>query len=115
MDEMQFRKDFNYPPFSRMIEVMISAVEMSDAIKLSREFAIEIHNRASQFCDVIGPAPAVIPKMKNLHRWQFTIKLNPKSDPTGKETKKIIRKFIKPHTFIGKTKINVSVDVDPIL
>ncbi len=114
MDEMKFRRDFNYPPFSRVIEVMVSAAEMGDAIATARELAVGIHKRAQQYCSVIGPAPAVIPKMKNLHRWQLTIKLNPKSDANGKMTKEILRKFIKPQLFSGNSNVRVSVDVDPI-
>ncbi len=115
MDEMKFRKDFKYSPFVRMIEVLISSVKMSDAIATSRQLGIGFHKRAKEYCNVIGPAPAVLPKMKNLHRWQITIKLNPNTDPTGKKTKKILRDFIKPQLFSRNSNIKVSVDIDPIL
>jgi primosomal protein N' (replication factor Y) len=115
MDEMKFRRDFNYPPFSRMIEVLVSAAEMGDAINKARELAVEVHKKAHWFCDVIGPAPSVIPRMKNLHRWQLTIKLNPKTDPGGIRTKQILREIIKPQLYTGKAAVKVSVDVDPIL
>ncbi len=114
MDEMKFRRDFNYPPFSRVIEIMVSAAEMSGAINTARQLAVGINKRAKQYCKVIGPAPAVIPKMKNLHRWQLTIKLNPGSDPNGKYTKEILRNFIKPQLFSANSNVHLSVDVDPI-
>jgi primosomal protein N' (replication factor Y) len=115
MDEMKFRMDYNYPPFSRMIEVQVSASEIGDAINTVRKLALDIHKAASPFCDVIGPAPAVIPRMKNMHRWQLTIRLNPLSDPGGKRTKAILREIIKPQLFSAKSNVKVSVDVDPIL
>jgi len=115
MDEMKFRRDFKYPPFSRMIEVLVSSAEMGEAIATSRQLAVGFYKKAKEYCNVIGPAPAIIPRMNNLHRWQLTIKLNPNTDPTGRITKKLLRDFIKPQLFSGNSNTKVSVDVDPIL
>ena len=115
MQEIQHRADFGYPPYHRLIQVQISAPKVSDAISTARVLAATIQRRTRKYGQVVGPAPALLVRMNNLYRWQFHIRLNPKSDPTGQHTKQIIRPILEPYLKKNNQDIRVAVDVDPIL
>jgi primosomal protein N' (replication factor Y) len=113
-EEMQHRRNFKYPPFVKFIQVLVSTAKMSEAINTARALSIDINKQAKKYCQVIGPAPAVIPKMKNMYRWQVVLKLNFSTDPAGINTKSVLRKIIEPYIKQKKSDIRVIVDVDAI-
>ncbi len=115
MEEMQHRRTYKYPPFYRLIQVLISAANLSEAISTGRSLAAAVQRRTRLYCQVIGPAPAIIPRVSNMHRWQFYLRLNPKTDPNGRHTKEILRQILEPYFQKRNQKLRVSVDVDPIL
>ncbi len=115
MQEMQHRRDYRYPPFYKIIQILVSSVKMSEAIALSRKIAMLVHRRVNMYAQVIGPAPAVLSRVNNLYRWQVALKLNPKTDPSGKHTKSILRQILEPHFSHRNPDLRVTVDVDPLL
>lgn len=115
MQEVQHRRSFNYPPFIKLIQILISAVKMSDAISTARQIALNINRRAKNYCQVIGPSPAVIPRMNNLFRWQVFLKLNPTTDPGGGKTKELLWKILEPWLARKNKEVRVVVDVDPLV
>ena len=115
MYEMQHRKNYNYPPYIKMLQVLVVADKMGEAISNARLIAINLKKLASKYFTVIGPAPAVISRMNNLFRWQVLIKINAETDPVGKRGKVILKKIIDPLNRKNKQKLNIIVDVDPIV
>lgn len=115
MQEMQHRRDYKYPPFYKFIQILVSAVKMSDAISLSRELSASIQRRTKNYCQIIGPAPGMIPRVNNLFRWQLTLRINYKSDPTGKKTRAILSQILEPYHSQRNQEIRVSVDIDPLV
>jgi primosomal protein N' (replication factor Y) len=113
-NEIKHRETYNYPPFVRMIQITVSSANISDAISKSRELAIPIRNYGKYICDVIGPAPASISKLRNLYRWQISLKINRKYDPSGVKTKTLLYDVVKPYLTRNKSSIFVNVDVDPV-
>jgi primosomal protein N' (replication factor Y) len=113
--EIGFRKDLGYPPFSRMIAVRISGKDSKQAAAHAR--ALGENCRKLLAADgpyhaqvqVMGPLEAPLSRIANHHRWQILIKspdttllhrfaydltLDRRATPTGRQVK-------------------VSVDVDP--
>ncbi|MBN1408343.1 MAG: primosomal protein N' [Calditrichaceae bacterium] len=115
MYEMQHRKNYNYPPYVKLIQILVVADKMGEAISNARLIAINLKKLASKYLTVIGPAPAVISRMNNLFRWQVLIKINPETDPTGKRGKAILQKIVEPLNQKNRQKLNIIVDVDPIV
>ncbi len=114
VEETKYRRNFRYPPYVRMIQLMIHGENISDVIKLAREVAIEINRKAGKYCLILGPAPAIMPKMNKLYRWQVTLKPDISKDPVGLRTKHFVRKIIAPHISSKNKKLWVVVDVDPM-
>lgn len=75
--ELRIRREFIYPPFSKMILVQIKNKEN---IVASRDL-IEVHDKLQEYMlenkmksIVLYPNPSPISKIKNEFRWQFVIK-----------------------------------------
>lgn len=112
-NEIKHREVYNYPPFNRMIQITVSAANISEAISRTREIALPIRKHGMYICDVIGPAPATISKLKNLYRWQISLKINRKYDPSGVKTKDLLQKVLKPYSSTKNSSVFFNVDVDP--
>ncbi len=113
-EELKHRKQYRYPPFVRLIQILVSHKDFAEVLKNARKIAQLVRKPLEKYAQVLGPTPGVIPRMNNLHRWVITIKLNPQTDATGKKSKKILLQQLAP--FLEKRQKNqqVTVDVDPI-
>jgi primosomal protein N' (replication factor Y) len=114
--EIQFRRELKYPPFSRMIQLKISGVDP----QLTRDHA----ERLGQLClslktsnasvydsvDVLGPIESSLAKIARRYRWQILLK--------GTHVKEL-------HQFAGRLmadypkafndrRVRVVIDVDPV-
>jgi len=114
MEEVRHRQNFVYPPYEKLIQILVSAPKISNAIQAARTIGINTNKRAGRYCRVVGPAPAIIPKIQNLYRWQLILKLKKDSDPNGINTKRMLTQILKPYRSLKKAEIKVSVDVDPV-
>jgi len=114
-EEISFRRDYGYPPFNRLIQILISSKKMSAAIDTARSVALNLNRGAKRYGQVVGPAPASIAKMNNLYRWQVLIKLDPQSDGSGRHTKALLQEILKPFSSKKQQGLYITVDVDPQL
>ncbi len=76
-EEIKFRKELNYPPFSRLINFKI----IGKNEEKTKEIAIDVGNiakmiskRYSKDINILGPSPAPIAKIKGKYRWQLLVK-----------------------------------------
>lgn len=103
-EEMRLRKILKYPPFYNLCLIKISC---SDSKKCEDEGS-KIVTYLRQHLDdeiILGPSPAVIPKINNIYHYQIIIKY--------KDTKKIYRylKFINDKYL--NSKVIVGIDFNP--
>lgn len=110
--EIETREEFDYPPFSKIIRLILSSENNFRAEKSAQEIVlrlntiIEKHGLLERLI-VLGPTACVIERIKGLYRFQILIKN--KLDEKG-------------HQFIGKfldkismpKDIKLTIDVDPI-
>jgi len=113
-EEIGFREENAYPPFCRMIQLTLSGAKIGNVIGQARFLARQLARMARPYCMVVGPAPAVIGRMKNLYRWQVTVKLNPVTDPAGKHTKAVLRQLTAPLLKQRSDNLFLHIDVDPL-
>ncbi|MDD2336163.1 MAG: primosomal protein N' [Geobacteraceae bacterium] len=109
-EEIAFREDAGYPPFSHLAMVVISgtaekAVEKGaqDAARSLREERESLKIRA----EILGPAPAPLAKVRGRFRWQILLKARNRT-----ELKRLL------HTFQRNWKppriLRTIIDVDPV-
>jgi len=108
-DEIQTRRDLGYPPFSRMVNLVISATNetlLIGCVKKLNTVARDLARQTGGNISVLGPAEAPLSKVKGRHRWHLLLK--------GNDIKTL-------HALAGNILANtmesglrIRVDVDPV-
>lgn len=109
-DEIPQRQALGYPPFTRMAQVRISALDSQK----TREGAAAAASFAARFVagqgldgrvEILGPAEAPIACVRNRHRWQILLK--------GKDSRAlhVVAEAMLARRFGG---VEMKIDVDPM-
>jgi len=111
--EIEHRKELDYPPFVKLISLLISGKDQSKVVKVSEDIEKFLKKRLSS--GVLGPAPAVIPKIRGQWRYHLLIKGKQISNIRKTSTSSVespiadvLEKIVIP------AEIRVAVDVDPM-
>jgi primosomal protein N' (replication factor Y) len=107
------RKDLDYPPWGRLILVRFQGIREKAVEEAAEDFARFIPSLPA--CQVLGPIPSPISRIKGMHRFQMILRTSKDLDPSGR----ILRdKVQKAHSlWTSKTRhrdVRMAVDVDPI-
>lgn len=113
-EEIAYRKERRYPPFAHIIRVLLFHEKEENVIKAAHGLAVCIRSVQQELgaedYHILGPAPAIITKLKNKFRWQVSIKgKNP--DILRKIVYKGVRVF---YSDTHSTGINLSIEVNPL-
>lgn len=103
--EIKLRQQLFYPPFSRLVKLTFQHEEearaMQEALKLREAFVATFQGDAEE--QLIGPAPAIIAKFRNIYRYCVLIK-------SGDLSK--VQAFLREQQLHLRT--DVLIDIDPI-
>ncbi len=110
--EITAREEFDYPPFSQIIRIILSSENNFRAEKSAQEIVLRLSTMIDKFgveerLNVLGPTPCVIERINSLYRFQILIK-----NKLGEKGHNFISGFI------GKISmpkdIRMAIDVDPL-
>ena len=110
--EIQSREDYDYPPFSKIIRIILSSKNSYRAERSAQDIAMRLKDvidkmQISEPLAVLGPGACVIEKLQEWYRFQILIKN--KLEDRG-------HRFV--HSFLSQIKlpedIKLTVDVDPL-
>ena len=107
-EEIAFRQALNYPPFSRIINLRLSATKKETLLEYARqtaEAAKKLNVRYENTVEIIGPAESPLAKIKGRYRYQMLLK-SAKANVLHQFAQELLSK-------IGKSTVKVTVDVDP--
>ena len=118
------REELGYPPFSRLVRVVVEAREQAQAEGAARKLAAlavhqaeTLHQAGSRNQDgspknkieVIGPSRAPLAKLRNVHRWHLMVRGAPR-----KNLSPFVRKCLDTARAGSLPPgVKFSVDVDP--
>lgn len=110
--EIRTREEFDYPPFSQVVRIILSSENNFRAEKSAQEIAMRLNtiidkNGISERLIVLGPTPCVIEKIKGMYRFQILIK-----NKLEEKGHMFIAKFLNQITM--PKDIKLTIDVDPI-
>jgi primosomal protein N' (replication factor Y) (superfamily II helicase) len=75
--EIDYRRKFGYPPFSRLASLVFSHTNeltcFKEAERMGRLLAIEKDRRGMPYLRLIGPSPAFVPRVRGHYRWQLVL------------------------------------------
>jgi len=106
--EIGLRKALGYPPFSRLINLVLDG-EQEEAVQ-NRAEALAAKGKALRRyrkTAILGPAPAPLARLRGRFRWQILLK-----GPDLEELHSLCLELEQEHARLAGT-VNVSVDVDP--
>lgn len=115
--EIELRKEFLYPPFINLINILIYGEDQDRVSKMSKEIydiigkeIYNIYQRAYREY-IIGPYPAPLEKIKNNYRFQILLKVE---DVYKEELKDLIyRVCIINENKLKMDDIKISIDINP--
>ena len=99
-EEMRFRRIFHYPPFGRVVQILVRDKRRDRGQERAREIAERIGRHPG--VRVLGPAPAPFERLRG--QWRFQILLRGQS---GKRLRDLVR------AAVPDPGADVVVDVDP--
>jgi len=108
-NEIAERRELGYPPFSRMVNLVISSTNetaVGDYVKKLHTVASDIARREGGSVSILGPAEAPLYKVKGRYRWQLLLK-GPDTAPLHSLAKQILAHGRDPG-------LRIKVDVDPM-
>lgn len=110
--EIEAREDFDYPPFSQIIRVVLSSKNQFRAERSAQEIAMRLNDivdkrQLTEPVAVLGPNPCVIERLQEYYRFQILIK-----NKLGEKGRRFILSFLAQIKLPDDIKL--TVDVDPI-
>jgi primosomal protein N' (replication factor Y) (superfamily II helicase) len=76
--EIEQRRRLRYPPFRRLVRVTFAHTSEDAALREADRLASELRNEARRRgvagIEVIGPAPAFVPRVRGRYRWEVLLK-----------------------------------------
>jgi primosomal protein N' (replication factor Y) (superfamily II helicase) len=105
--EQSLRQAFRYPPYSRMLRILLSDEDPDRLEKTADKLAawLESELRDSEV-EVLGPAPCPLEKLQGRYRWHVLLRASRVQD-----LQVVVRKLV-PSLDVGKTRL--TYDPDPI-
>ncbi len=111
-DELSERRELQYPPFSRLVLIEARGTDENKTKEAAEYFARSLR-RAGPEVITLGPAPAVISRVRSQYRWHVLAK-NPKTvDPGGSTLRTTLRGSLESFQAMRRTGVQVTIDVDP--
>lgn len=109
-EELDIRKNMNYPPFSKILCITLSSKKEDLLIKCIQNIGINLKNKLQNHdkIEILGPCPCIISKIKELYRWQIIIK-GDFDETLAQETKKLLYEMTKD----VYNDIRLSIDINP--
>ena len=110
--EIVSREEFDYPPFSQIIRLILSSTNNFRAEKAAQEIALRLCTMIEKFgfgerLDILGPTPCVIERINGYYRFQIIIK-----NKLGEKGHQFISSFL--NKISAPKDIKMTVDVDPL-
>lgn len=110
--EIKSREEFDYPPFSQIIRLILSSQNNFRAEKAAQEIALRLCTMIEKFgfgerLEVLGPTPCVIERINGYYRFQILIK-NKLEDKGHQFVSSFLNKITAPKD------IRMTIDVDPL-
>ena len=112
-EEITAREELEYPPFSRLVLIEFKGKNEGLVQKEAERFKNVLALSDGMFT-LLGPSPAVIPKINEQFRWHIIVKSRRSQDPAGSHLRSVLRKVFGEYDQKRNKSVRVIVDVDPV-
>lgn len=115
-EELQYRRELDYPPYSRLVLIELNGTRDNEVMRHAEWLAQLLKSKNTHFI-TLGPAPAAIPKLKGNFRWHIVIKNLKNLDPAGRHLHAALAQLLESYRLsaLGRSRrVKLIVDVDPV-
>ena len=110
-EQMPIRRQFNYPPYSRLVMIRLKDVDSQKLNKAADELAKIFRQVFKE--NLLGPEYPVVSRVKNQYIKQMLVKIN--KDLNSTKVKEFINKTIEDFKHNNDFKsVKIQIDVDPM-
>jgi primosomal protein N' (replication factor Y) len=106
--ELARRRELGYPPFGRLIILLVSGTHEAEVIGAAQRLGSEASAALRDGVTLLGPAPAPLWRLKGRHRWQLVLK-----GPKGPGVRDVARVLVRRAAEMLPRGVRLDVDVDP--
>ena len=110
--EMEARRELDYPPFSRLALVETKGPDESKVRHHAERFFGALKTQQHSVT-LLGPSPAVIGKINNQYRWHIILKSPKSKDPSGSQLHHVLRVALDSVEKGVQKGVRLTVDIDP--
>ncbi|HET6229148.1 MAG TPA: primosomal protein N' [Longimicrobiaceae bacterium] len=112
--EMEARKQPAYPPYARLVNVVVSGLEETATQEAAVQVADWLHGlleaRKIDAVSIVGPAPCPIDRIRNRWRWHLLLRSD-SAKVLGDVAKYFFQRFALPKS---KADLRIAIDRDPV-
>lgn len=111
-EEIQFRSELNYPPFSRLITFIFKAKEEHLVIQQAH-FMRGLIEKMLPNTEILGPGASVIGWMNQHFLWELSIKLD--TDKGGNYIEAVLSRIMEVYdnaSSVSRSKVRLNINVD---
>ncbi|HVM97096.1 MAG TPA: primosomal protein N' [Candidatus Acidoferrales bacterium] len=108
-EELAARRESNYPPFMRLVQIRCEGESAEATERLSRSLAAHIRQHAAKGVAVLGPTPSPIERLRRRFRWQMLLRGN--NGAALRQAARAAREAMRRQA--SDAEVRVLVDVDP--
>jgi primosomal protein N' (replication factor Y) (superfamily II helicase) len=118
--ETAYRREALYPPFCRLVNLVITAPTPEHALAPARALGDLLRSELRpEDGEVLGPAPAPLSRIKGRHRYHLLVKATDLEKATGRleesiKAYEVFRNSYCRRENIAREDISLAVDVDPV-
>ncbi len=105
--ELAQRQALAYPPFGHLVNLVLSGNDENRVRRAADQLAADLAGGGAEV-EVLGPAPCLLPRLRNRHRIQLLLK-GRQREPLRRQIDQLSR--LRPHMPAG---VVLTVDVDPV-
>ena len=109
--EIQNRKHFAYPPFSRIVSILFKHKENNIAEEACNHFLLSLDPSIQK--TVLGPAQPVINRIRNKYIWELCIKISPKADQLILAKRQLLHYLQLIQVHPRYKSVQIILDIDP--
>ncbi|ACL69744.1 primosomal protein N' [Halothermothrix orenii] len=107
--EIRLRHALNYPPFSLLVNIIISGLKEKIVVKKAQKLYNFLMQYNQQINEMLGPAPAPVYRLRKKYRWQIILKFK-----SYKKRNHVLSELQKSFLPDQGRNVNIIIDVDPV-
>lgn len=108
--ELLARQQFHYPPFVRLLKIMVRHRDEKKAAQGAQDIASQLLPKENMY--VQGPSPALIPKVRNLYVFEIWLKLSKDAAMLQRSKEEVALTVNEVLRKRGNSSLRVVIDVD---